>query len=168
MRRIELRFGAAWDVWLGRALTLAALCAVVLGIPRRRSPLVPGAAGLALILPAAIAYAAIARETPRITAAEEAYRRIQPPLINAGGIVGFAGNLPPLTRGQGFTVYGLNFGSPSDAVQLTVSGRPAELVSHGPNQVSAIMPVDAADPAEIRITVNGCTGNAFAVATRSK
>lgn len=160
---VSLRFGASWSEWLGRALTAATILLLLC-----RAPL--WAAAVVALLPATVAYGILQFHTPAsVTVAEEAYRRLQPPLINSAGIVdGATLAQPPLARGSVITIFGTGFGSPSDRVRVWIGQRQGELLYRGPNQVNLRMPPDAPPAAEVSVEVNGCRGNSFSVATRSR
>ena len=159
---VALRYGAAWPEWLGRAITLATILLLLM-----RAPLWMTAA-LALA-PSMFAYAILAWHTPHnALIAEQAYARLQPPLINAGAIVdGVTMAQPPLARGSVVTIFGANFGSASDAVRVFVAGAPAQILYHGPNQVNLRLPSNAPPMADVSVEVNRCDGNSFAVQTTS-
>lgn len=159
-QRLMLRYGATWDVWLGRAITLATVLLLLARVPTH-------IVALAAVLPAMVAYAVVAGVPPRAAVAEETLRRVQPPIILPGGIVDRdAITPPPLARGRPVSVYGLNFGRPSDQVQVWLDQRAAEILSRGPNQVTILVPQDAAPAVEIAVEVNGCRGNSFLVPIR--
>ena len=139
------KFGASWDTWLGRGIT----CFTILALVFVRRPRIWIAA--AAVLPALAAYAVLmARAPSTVAVAEDAFVRLQPPIINPGGIVKNDGVV---------AVYGLNFGAPGDSVRALVSDRPAEVTYHGPNMVAFKMPV--VEKATVSIEVNGCRGNEF-------
>jgi hypothetical protein len=160
---VTLRFGASWSVWLGRAITL--LTILLLLAPRSLSPAL--IAALALI-PAITAYGVLELQTPSSAIiAEEAYRRLQPPLISPAAIIdGVTFAPPPLTRGSVVSLFGTNLGSPSDTVRVWVGQKQAEILYRGPNQVNLRLPADAPAAADINVEVNGCHGNTFSVVTK--
>jgi hypothetical protein len=177
---VTLRFGASWSAWLGRAITAATILLLLFSLPlkslvgRASTP----AAGLqthslqlvtaaVALLPAIFAYGIFQLRTPpTVAVAEQAYRRLQPPLINPGAIVdGVTLAQPPLARGSLITIFGANFGAQSDSVRVQVGERRAEILYRGPNQVNLRLPVDAPTPVDVSVEVNGCHGNSFAVAT---
>jgi hypothetical protein len=127
-----------------------------------------GATAAVALLPAIFAYGILQFRTPATVAiAEEAYRRLQPPLINPSAIVdGITFARPPLARGSVITLFGTGFGSPSDTVRVRIGQRQGEILYHGPNQVNLRMPPDAPAVADVSVEVNGCRGNSFSVATR--
>jgi hypothetical protein len=151
-QQIRLEFKPSWDVWLGRAITVA----MILGLFFFRGPLIWIAA--AALIPAMAAYAILMAHAPSTVAiAEDAFAHLEPPIINPGGIVG------PFQRGKVIAAYGLNLGAPGDTVRVRVGDRPAEVVYHSPNMASFKMPADAPDRAAVSVEVNGCRGNEFAV-----
>lgn len=160
---IRLRFGAAWEAWLGRAITLFTILALLWV----RGPRL-WIAAVALI-PTFAAYAILMARVPSTVAiAEDAFARLQPPIINPEGIVDGATNKPPpFGRGRAIAVYGQGFGDPKDTVRVFVADRPAEVLYHGPNMVTFRMPVDAPAQAAVSIEVNGCRGNEFTVSVGS-
>src|SRR5262249_28452442 len=143
-------FHRSWDVWLGCAVTLATLAGLTLGVPLWRIAIV--AVGPSLVAFAIIAAAA----PPRNAIAEDAHRRIHPPMIAPGGVES------TLRRGQPTAIYGKNFGEPNDAVRVLVGGREAPILYKSFGQINVTVPVDAPSPADVRVEVNGCPGNAFA------
>jgi hypothetical protein len=152
-QHVALRFGASWDVWLGRAITLVT---VILLLARVR---VVWIAAVALI-PAVTAGAVLVSMTPPTArVAEDAFVRLHPPLINAGGIVN-------VERGQPVSIYGIDLGAPSDAVRVWIGDRPAPVEFKSSNQIVLRWPTDAPASASVSVEVNGCMGNAFTVATR--
>jgi hypothetical protein len=156
---IRLEFKPSWDVWLGRAITVA----MILGLFFFRGPRIWMAA--AALIPAMTAYAILIAHTPSTVAvAEDAFVHLQPPIINPGGIVDGATNRPPpFQRGKIIAAYGLNLGGAGDAVQVWLGDHSVELVYHSSNMVSFKMPADAPDRAPVSVEVNGCRGNEFAV-----
>jgi hypothetical protein len=168
---INLRFEAPWSEWLGRAITIATILLLLWGRPPACGGL-PGrrhfiTAAVALI-PAITAYAILQLRTPpTVTVAEQAYGRLQPPLISPSGIVdGVTFAQPPLARGSVITLFGTGFGSATDAVLVQIGPRQAEILYHGPNQVNVRIPLDAPPVANVSVEVNGCRGNSFAVAVQ--
>ncbi len=159
--RADRRFGASWSVWLGRAITAATILLLLC-----RAPLWATAA--VALIPAIFAYGILQLQTPpTVAVAEEAYRRLQPPLINPSAIVdGVTFAQPPLARGSVISIFGTGFGSPLDAVSVWIGQRQAEILYRGPNQVNLRLPSDAPPIVEMSVEVNGCRGNSFAVATR--
>jgi hypothetical protein len=162
-RHVDLRFGASWDVWLGRAITLLTIVLLL----ARVKPI--WAAALAVI-PAMIGWAILyAGIPPTAQVAEEAFIRLHPPMINLNGIVdGATSQQPPLGRGRQVSIYGVNLSGAnvSDPVRVWIGDRsvPAEFAS--PSQVNLHWPKDAPPSAGVSVEVNGCIGNAFTVATR--
>lgn len=159
---IKLSFGPAWDVWLGRGITAITILALVW----MRGPRVTMAA-IALV-PAVIACAVLmSQEPPTVAIAEEAFIRLQPPLVNPGGIIdGTTNRPPPFERGKVIAIYGQNFGKPADTVRVRAGDRMAEVLYHGPNMVSFRMPPDAPANVAVSVEVNGCQGNEFTVTTQ--
>jgi hypothetical protein len=160
-RHIALRFGASWDTWLGRAITLLTILLLLARVNKL-------AIAAVAVLPAIAAWAVLVSTVPQTARiAEEAFDRIQPPLINSQGIVDAASfQQPPLEPGRLVSIYGLNFGAPSDTVRVFVGDRPVPYESRGSNQVNLRWPGDAPRSAAVSLEVNGCRGNAFAVGTR--
>ncbi len=157
---MELQFGASWDTWLGRAITLLT---IILLLARVKPIWIAAVA----VIPAVAAWAVLISGTPQTAqVAEDAFIRLQPPMINPQGIVDAANQQPPLERGRPFSIYGLNFGSPGDAVRVWIGDRAALVDSRGPNQINLHWPLDAPASAPVSVEVNGCVGNAFAVTTR--
>lgn len=155
-----LRFGAPWGFWVGRGITAASVLLLLAGARA-------WIAGVAALAPALLAYGWLLLHAPATaTIAEDTFRRVQPPLINAGGMVdGITSAPPPLVRGSAISIYGTGFGSAQDEVRAWVGGRPAEILYHGPHLVNLRLPPDAPPLAEITIEVNGCRGNAFLAPT---
>jgi uncharacterized protein (TIGR03437 family) len=90
-------------------------------------------------------------------------------MIASGGIVdGVTFAAPPLRRGEAASVFGRNFGSPSDSVRVLVGEREGEVLYRSPSQINFRLPDDAPGSSEIVVEVNGCRGNAFAVPTQVK
>jgi len=145
-QHLALRFGASWDTWLGRAISLLTVVLLFAGVRTARI------AALAVI-PAVAAYAVLLWTAPPTAAiAEDTFARVAPPIINAGGIV---------NNGSTVAVWGLNLGGTADKVRVLVGGREAEIV-HRDKYVLDIKPPAGLPPhAEISVEVNGCRGNAF-------
>ena len=158
---VSLRFGASWSVWLGRAITLATILMLLCRVP------VWATAAVALV-PAIFAYVILQLHTPAtVGVAEQAYRRLQPPLISTRGIMdGVTWTQPPLARGSVISIFGTGFGSASDAVRVWVGRQQGEILYRDPNQVNLRLPLDVPQVADVSVEVNGCRGNSFAVATR--
>jgi hypothetical protein len=148
-------------VWLGRAITLATILLILCRLPLWAT------AAVALV-PAIFAYGILQFHTPAAMAvAEQAYARLQPPLIGSSSIVdGVTYAQPPLARGSVITVFGSRFGSPSDTVRVRINQRQAEILYRDSNQVNLRLPLDAPPVVDVSVEVNGCVGNSFAVATR--
>jgi hypothetical protein len=159
--RIALEFGASWDVWLGRAITILTIVLLFTRVPK------PWIAALAVV-PAMAAYALLAATPPpTASVAEEAFARLLPPTINPKGIVdAVTSQQPPFARGHVLSVYGVDFGGNKDAVGVWLGDRPAEVLYHSPNLVTFKLPTDAAPKTPVSIQVNACRGNAFTVETR--
>jgi hypothetical protein len=160
-QHFTLRFGPSWDAWLGRAITLLTIALLVVRVRGAWICLVA-------VVPAVVAWAVLMAGAPRTASvAEKAFIRLQPPLINPRGIVDSATNQqPPLRRGSVTSVYGLNFGSSSDAVRIWVDGRSVDPVFHSPNLVNFRLPQDAPESVTVSVEVNGCRGNEFLVQAR--
>jgi len=148
-RHVTLRFGASWDVWLGRAITLV----TILLLLTRVKPICIAAVAL---IPAAIAWAFLISATPPANRiAEDAFARIHPPLINSGGVV--------VDHGVAH-IYGVDLAGPN--VRVWIGDRPLqpEFVSSG--LINVRLPQDLPTTADISVEVNGCVGNAFRIPTR--
>jgi hypothetical protein len=158
--RIALEFGASWDVWLGRAITILTIILLFTRVPK------PWIAALAVV-PAMAAYALLAATPPPIASvAEEAFARLLPPTINPKGIVdAVTSQQPPFARGHVLSVWGVDFGTNKDAVAVWLGNRPAEVVFHSPNLIAFKLPADAAPRTPVSVQVNACRGNAFTVET---
>jgi hypothetical protein len=159
--RIALAFGASWDVWLGRAITILTIVLLFTRVPK------PWIAALAVV-PAMAAYALLAATPPPIASvAEEAFTRLRTPTINPRGIVDEATYAqPPFTRGRPITVWGMNFGSSRDTLHVWLNGRTAQIVNRGQYTVTFQLPLDADPKTAVSVEVNACRGNAFTVETR--
>lgn len=159
-RHVTLRFGASWDTWLGRAITLATILLLLAGVQE------VWIAAVALI-PAAAACVVLIAMTPRADhLAEEAFARLQPPLITTGGIVDNAtSRQPPFKRGQQVSIYGSNFGPPGE-VRVWIGDHPIAPEFQSPHLIDLRWPDDAPASAPISVEVNACIGNAFMVTTR--
>jgi hypothetical protein len=157
----NLRFGAAWDTWLGRAITLLTIIFLLARVPGW------WIAAMAL-LPAVAAYGFLVSQAPATASiAEEAFARIQPPQISPGGIVqGPTNQPPPFPHCSLVAMYGLNLGAKTDTPHVWLDNREAETVYHSPNMIVFKAPPDAAPLTEVSVEVNGCRGNAFAFETR--
>ncbi len=158
-RAVTLRFGASWSEWVGRGVTLITLLLLVF-----RAPM--WATALAALAPSIAVYGILSMQTPRTAVvAEQAYARLQPPLIGPAAIVdGVTMKPPPFARGSVISVFGNGFGSLKDSVRVWVGERDAEIMYHGPNQLNLRLPADAAATENVSVEVNGCRGNSFAVA----
>jgi hypothetical protein len=160
-RRFHLRFGAAWDIGAGIAITAIT---IILLLVRAPGILI----GVIALAPAAAGYVVLATAPPPTVAlAEEAFARLQPPTINPRGIVDAGTNAqPPFERGRVLTVYGLNFGGPGDMVRVMADDRPATIEWRTGNQINFRLPADVPSTVPLTVDVNGCRGNAFAVRMR--
>ncbi len=160
-RRMALEFGASWDVWLGRAITLSTIVLLFVRVPKS------WIAALAVV-PAMAAYGVLAATPPRTAkVADEAFARLRPPTISPRGIVDAAsGRQPPFARGHAISVYGVDLGASKDTVGVWLGGRAAEIVYHSPNMITFKLPPDAAAKTAVSVQVNACRGNAFTVETR--
>jgi hypothetical protein len=149
---VDLRFGVSWDTWLGRAITALTIVLLLARVSVFRVACVA-------LLPALCAYLVLlARVPPAAAIAEDAFIRLQPPLINPGGIVGAEGGV--------VSVYGLNFGSKTDSVRVWLGDREAAIVYRSPNLIDFRLPPDAPPNPPLSVEVNGCRGNEFTVAAR--
>ena len=143
-QHVDLRFGVSWDTWLGRAITALTIILLLAGVSGFRI-------AAAAILPALGAYfVLLAGVPPTAAVAEDAFVRLQPPMINPGGIVDAS-------------VYGLNFGAKTDSVRVWLGDREAEVVYHSPNLINFRRPPDAVPNQALSVEVNGCRGNEFTV-----
>jgi hypothetical protein len=160
-RHVTLRFGPSWDTWLGRAITLFTIMLLLLRVKEI------WIAALAVI-PAVAAAAFLIAMTPRTDhLAEEAFARLQPPMINLGGIVDNATSQPPpLQHGQQVSIYGSNFGVPGDTVRIWIGDHPVVPEFQSPHLIDLRWPLDAPPSAAVSVEDNGCMGNAFTVTTR--
>lgn len=161
-QHLKLQFGASWDVWLGRAITALTIILLLARVPRTwiaAAAVVPALAAYWLLLSSA---------PPTVAVAEDAFRRLQPPMINPQGIVDAITNQqPPFDRGRLLAVYGLNFGAKTDAARVWLDDRPVEPEYHGRNFITFKLPSDASPKPRVSVEVNGCRGNAFVVAIRN-
>lgn len=160
-QRLALHFTASWDVWLGRGITLLTVILLLFRAPR------PWIATLAVV-PAVAAFAFLASTLPpTVQVAEEAFTRLQPPIISPGGIVDCVTyRPPPFARGRMLTVWGLNFGSTTASDRVWLGNRIAEIVASSPNTITFKLPPDADSKTVVSVEVNGCRGNEFTVETR--
>ncbi len=160
-RHVTLRFGASWDTWLGRAITLLTIFLLLEGVNRIWIAAVA-------VIPAVAAWALLVSAAPRTgQLAEDAFAHLQPPTINLGGIVDNAtSQQPPLKHGQQVSIYGLNFGAPGAAVRVWIGDHPTAVEFQSPNLIDLRWPDDAPASAPVRVESNGCIGNAFIVTTR--
>jgi hypothetical protein len=159
---VTLRFGPSWDTWLGRAITLVTIILLLAGVSEIWIAAVA-------VIPAVAACAVLISITPPTAQlAEDAFARLQPPMINLGGIVDNAtSQQPPFKRGQQVSIYGSNFSSaPNDAVRVWIGDHAAPIEFQSPHLIDLRWPADAPASAPVSVEVNGCIGNAFTVATR--
>jgi hypothetical protein len=151
LNRIRLRFGASWDTWLGRAVTV--LTIALLFIRARAAWLIAG-----VLAPTVGAWVILMASAPATVAlAEEAFVRLHPPLINPGGIVPGPGGM--------VTVYGVDLGGPKDRVRVLVNDAPVETIYHSPNQIVLRLPSNSSADNRFAVEVNSCRGNEFLVNT---
>ncbi len=161
----ELRYRGAWDLWLGRGVAAVTALVLLLG---GISPL-RFAVGLAIVWLVSLGGWGV-REVPRLIGpraflAQQAFQRIQPPLISPQGIVDAETfGPPPLRAGAPVAILGRNFGGPQDRLRILVNGREARLLHRSSEQATIELPaLAAATRVEIAAEVNGCRGNAFLV-----
>lgn len=148
-RRLRVKFGAPWDMLLGRAITLLTIGLLLL---RVRPHLIATLA----IAPAVVAYCYLMATLPdQVAIAERSFRMTSPPIINPGGIV-----YPPDARRQ-ISIYGMNFGKPDDVVKVWTGGKECTVLYRAENQVNVEVPAEAPVGAELKVEVNGCRGNSF-------
>jgi GNAT superfamily N-acetyltransferase len=165
-RHLTLQFGASWDVWLGRAITLTAIGLLLAGFALPRIAL-PRIAFFCLV-PTLVAYGILLHNAPASAAvAEEAFARIQPALISPRGVVDSLTSMgPPFGRGRLISAYGLNFGAGNDAVTVRIGERAVVPDFHSRNLVVFRLPADAGSNFTLSVEVNGCRGNEYSFATR--
>src|SRR5579859_1045752 len=109
------------------------------------------------VTPALAAYAVLLASAPgQVMVSEEAFRKIQPPLINPGGVVDSA---RPADNARLISIYGANFGSEQDRVVVWIGGREGNILYHGPNQLNVRVPAQTPPSADVTVEVNGCRGN---------
>lgn len=157
---IALSFGTQWDGWLAWGISLATVFILIF---RRRPGLL---LSTLLVAPAFLAYIyLLAKSEPSARISEEAFARVRPPLINPMGIVdGLTGTQPPFGTGRVLAVYGLNFGSETSTVRVWLGENSVTPDYHGPNQIQFRLPATRIAPGTpLRIEVNGCRGNSFAL-----
>jgi hypothetical protein len=146
---VSLRYGASWDTWLGRAITLVTLILILARVK-------PIWIAIVAVIPSAGAVAyLLSTAPPTVRIAEEAFTRLHPPIINGGGIINSGGEL---------SIYGTDLAGPNTRVWIGDRASPADFTS--PGQVNVRLPRDVPASADIRVEVNGCIGNAFRVPTR--
>jgi hypothetical protein len=143
------KYGVPWDLWLGRAITVITVLLLAMG-QTRRTPRVPGLTWIAAVavVPAILAYAIL---LPLHSPEEEAFVRLQPPLINPGGIV-FSGRDKPVS------VYALNVG---EHPKVWLDDREVPVTFHGNQMVQFQVPADVTGKVAVSIESNGCRGNEF-------
>ena len=145
----DLNFRAAWDVWLGRAITLLTF---ILLLTRTQGWKIAALA----VIPAVVAYGYLVSTVPSTAKiAEEAFARLQPPIINAGGIVNAGGGI--------YSIYGLNFGTNTNPPHVWFGDHEAEVKYHGGALIVAKAPAGTPSTAPVSVEVNGCRGNAFTI-----
>jgi len=149
----ELRFRASWDVWLGRGITLLTILLLLARVPGWKIAAIA-------VIPAVAAYGYLIRNVPPTARiADKAFGRLQPPIINPGGIVRAGAGI--------YSIYGLNFGAktdlPDNLPKVWLGNRNAEVTYHGANQIVFKVPSDEPSTAPVSVEVNGCRGNAFTV-----
>jgi len=151
-RRFTLRFGASWDTWLGRAITVLTIVLLVLRVPALWI-------AVCAVVPAGVAWAILMSSVaPNAAVAERAFAGPQAPLINPSGIVPMAGGA--------ISIYGTHFGGPSDRVRVWVNDGPLIPAFRGRNQINVFLPPGAPASARIGVEVNGCRGNEFVAGIR--
>ena len=148
-RRVTLRFGASWDVWLGRAITLVTILLLLARVK-------PACIAAAALIPAVIAWGFLIRATPPTARiAEDAFVHIHPPLINSGGIV--------LDHGVAH-IYGTDLAGRD--VRVRIGDRVVRPEFASPGLINLRLPQDLPPSADVSVEVNGCAGNAFRLPTR--
>jgi hypothetical protein len=148
-QHIPLKFGAPWDMWLGRAITLLTIGLLLLRVR-------PYLIAILAIAPATVAYLYFMATLPdQVAIAERSFRMTNPPIINPGGVV------YPADGRRRIAVYGTNFGNRDDVVKVWIGGKESAVLYRGKNQVNVEVPADAPAGAELRVEVNGCRGNSF-------
>jgi hypothetical protein len=149
VHHVALRYGASWDTWLGRAITILTILLILARIK------LPWIAAMALI-PAVAAWAVLLSGIPPTAqAAEEAFVRLHPPLINSGGIA--------ITQNV-MSIYGSNLSGSNTRVWIGNRSLQPEFTS--PTQVNVRLPAGLPPTSTVSVEVNGCTGNAFSFPTR--
>ncbi len=140
----EIRFRAAWDVWLGRAITILTILLLLARVPGWKIAILA-------VVPAVTAFGLLATRAPSTAkVAEEAFTRLQPPIINPGGIVAAGSGI--------YSVYGLNFGTREDVPRVWIGEHQAEVTYHSP---SLIVFKTTTSSGPVSVEVHGCRGNAF-------
>lgn len=149
-QRVTLSFRPVWDIWAARAITILTIAMLLF---RVRLGVIAGVAAV----PAVAMFAVLATSEPnRSTIAEEAVRRLQPPMIEAGGIVG--------VTADAIGIYGTRFGGAQDSARVWVGGVEARIMQRRANYIEALLPPGATPQSLISVEVNGCRGNAFPLA----
>jgi hypothetical protein len=135
------KYGASWDLWLGRAITLVTIVLLtrLKSRPQWR---------VLVVVPAVIAYFVL---LPAHSPEEEAFVRLQPPLINPGGIV-FSGRDKPVS------IYALNVG---EHPKVWLDDREVPVTFHSSQMVQFRVPADVTEKVAVSIESNGCRGNKF-------
>jgi hypothetical protein len=160
-QHLVLQFGASWDLWLGRGITLLTAILLISGAPKHRI------ACLAVI-PAVAAFGFLCSTVPPAAkVAEEAFSRLQPPIISPGGIVDAITQQPsPFARGRVLQIYGVGFGTSADSTRLWLNGRAIEITDHELNAIAFKLPWDTPSKGVVSVEVNGCQGNEFTLEAR--
>ncbi|HYA17472.1 MAG TPA: hypothetical protein VEF06_08400, partial [Bryobacteraceae bacterium] len=138
-------YRASWEVWLGRVISLVTILLLLARVPLKWIAVIA-------VVPAITAYAILLPRTSPVE--EEAFIRLQPPLINPGGIVNAGNGL--------YTVYALNIGGHP---KVWLGDHEAEVISHGPQNVT-FRAGNASPDTPVSIESNGCRGNEFTLGWR--
>jgi hypothetical protein len=148
-QRLRVKFGAPWDMWLGRAITLLTIGLLLLRVrPYRIATLA--------IAPVAVAYLSLMATLPgQVAIAERSFRMTRPPIINPGGVVYAADGR------RRIAVYGTDFGNRDDVVKVWIGGEESAVLYRGKSQVNVEVPAEVPAGAELKVEVNGCRGNSF-------
>jgi hypothetical protein len=146
---LRLNFGAPWDMWLGRAITLVTIGLLLF---RVRPYLIATLA----VAPAAVAYFYLMASLPgQVGIAERSFRMTSPPIINPGGLV-----YAPDGRRR-IAIYGMSLGKPDDVVKVWIGKNEGAVLYRGENQVNVEIPAETPAGAGLTVEVNGCRGNSF-------
>jgi hypothetical protein len=146
---MRVKFGAAWDMWLGRAITLLTIGLLLFRVR-------PYLIGTVAIAPAAVAYLYLMATLPdQVAIAERSYRATNPPIINPGGVVYSADGR------RRIAIYGTNFGDREEVVKVWIGGKEGVVLYRGKDQVNVEVPADTPTGAKLTVEVNGCRGNSF-------